>query len=837
MIAEGHEAPERNVMGRRLLMLMVGGVVATSFVHGHVQATGSQQAAGSPVTAASSRRAVLDTYCVTCHNQRLRTAGLTLDSVDVANVGVAAELWEKVLRKVGTGAMPPAGRPRPDQSARHAFVSSLETALDTYATRHPNPGRTDALHRLNRAEYQNAIRDLLALDVDISPLLPADDADKHGFDNIANVLSVSPTLFERYLSAARKLSRLAVGLPPSGPVIDTYDIPRRMLQDDYLSEDLPLGSRGGVSIRHHFPVDGEYDISVRLQRTSREYMIGLGEFHQLEIRVDGERVRVLTVGQGGKGWPAPVSFAGNLQGDAEWELYALTGDTSFQGRFPVQAGQRVVGVSFVDRRTMPEDPFQLRPPASARFATLGSDEVPEENPAVAAVSIGGPYHVTGTSETPSRLQIMVCRPANGADEEPCARKILSTLARRAYRRPVVEKELQALLGFYQSGRAASDFDGGIQFALERLLVDPNFLFRVERDPANSAPGSVYPLTDLELASRLSFFLWSSIPDDELLDLAIEGTLREPAVLERQVRRLLVDRRSKALIDNFVGQWLALRSIRNVSPDPRLFPDFDENLRDALEQETRLFVGSQLREDRSVLDLLRANYTFVNERLARHYQIPGVYGNGFRRLALNDDTRGGLLGHASLLTVTSYGNRTSPVLRGKWVLESLLGTPPLPPPPDVPGLPDGDGGDKPTSVRERLERHRENPVCASCHAPMDPLGFALENFDAVGAWRSTNEAGTPVDTSATLPDGTQIQGVTGLRTFLLSRPEQFAGTVTEKLLGYALGRGVQYHDFSTVRRIVREAASTDYRWSNLIVGIVTSTPFQMRTSQAKDPIVE
>ena len=837
MIAEGHEAPERNVMGRRLLMLMVGGVVATSFVHGHVQATGSQQAAGSPVTAASSRRAVLDTYCVTCHNQRLRTAGLTLDSVDVANVGVAAELWEKVLRKVGTGAMPPAGRPRPDQSARHAFVSSLETALDTYATRHPNPGRTDALHRLNRAEYQNAIRDLLALDVDISPLLPADDADKHGFDNIANVLSVSPTLFERYLSAARKLSRLAVGLPPSGPVIDTYDIPRRMLQDDYLSEDLPLGSRGGVSIRHHFPVDGEYDISVRLQRTSREYMIGLGEFHQLEIRVDGERVRVLTVGQGGKGWPAPVSFAGNLQGDAEWELYALTGDTSFQGRFPVQAGQRVVGVSFVDRRTMPEDPFQLRPPASARFATLGSDEVPEENPAVAAVSIGGPYHVTGTSETPSRLQIMVCRPANGADEEPCARKILSTLARRAYRRPVVEKELQALLGFYQSGRAVSDFDGGIQFALERLLVDPNFLFRVERDPANSAPGSVYPLTDLELASRLSFFLWSSIPDDELLDLAIEGTLREPAVLERQVRRLLVDRRSKALIDNFVGQWLALRSIRNVSPDPRLFPDFDENLRDALEQETRLFVGSQLREDRSVLDLLRANYTFVNERLARHYQIPGVYGNGFRRLALNDDTRGGLLGHASLLTVTSYGNRTSPVLRGKWVLESLLGTPPLPPPPDVPGLPDGDGGDKPTSVRERLERHRENPVCASCHAPMDPLGFALENFDAVGAWRSTNEAGTPVDTSATLPDGTQIQGVTGLRTFLLSRPEQFAGTVTEKLLGYALGRGVQYHDFSTVRRIVREAASTDYRWSNLIVGIVTSTPFQMRTSQAKDPIVE
>ena len=827
-------------MNRRLVLLMAGWIAATSFVHGQVQATGSQQAAGSPVTAASSRRAVLDTYCVTCHNQRLRTAGLTLDSVDVANVGVAAELWEKVLRKVRTGAMPPAGRPRLDQSVSHAFVSSLETALDTYATRNPNPGRTDALHRLNRAEYQNAIRDLLALDLDITPLLPADDADKHGFDNIANVLSVSPALFDRYLSAARKLSRLAVGLPPSGPVIDTYDIPRLMRQDDYISEDLPLGSRGGVSIRHHFPVDGEYDISVRLQRTSREYMIGLGEFHQLEIRVDGERVSVLTVGQGGKGRPAPVSFAGNLEGDAEWERYALTGDASLQGRFPVKAGPRVVGVSFVDRRTMSEDPFQIRPPASARFATLGSDEAPEENPAVAAVSIGGPYHVTGTSETPSRRKIMVCRPAggaDGADEENCAREILSTLARRAYRRPVVEKELQTLLGFYQSGRAASDFDAGIQFALERLLVDPNFLFRVERDPANSAPGSVYPLTDLELASRLSFFLWSSIPDDELLDLAIKGNLREPAVLERQVRRLLVDRRSKALIDNFVGQWLALRSIRNVAPSRRVFPDFDENLRYALEQETSLFVESQLREDRSVLDLLRANYTFVNARLARHYQIPGVYGNGFRRLALSDDTRGGLLGHGSLLTVTSYGNRTSPVLRGKWVLENLLGTPPPPPPPNVPTLPDGDEGDEPTSVRERLEQHRENPVCARCHAPMDPLGFALENFDAVGTWRSTNEAGTPIDVSATLPDGAQIQGLTGLRTFLLSRPEQFVGTVTEKLLGYALGRGVQHHDFPTVRRIVREAASTDYRWSNLIVGIVTSTPFQMRTSQAKDPIVE
>ena len=823
-------------MRRRVTMLTTAWLVTTSFVHGQLETVGAQQAADSMATAAS-RHSLLDRYCVSCHNQRLRTAGLVLDGVDVANIGAAAETWEKVLRKVQTGAMPPAGRPGPDPSARQAFVSSLEGALDVYAARHLNPGRTDALHRLNRTEYQNTIRDLLALDVDVTSLLPADDADKHGFDNIANVLTVSPALFERYLSAARTLSHLAVGMSPSGPVVDTYDLPRLLKQDEYLSADLPFGSRGGMAIRHHFPVDGEYSISVRLQRTSREYLIGLGEVHQLEIRVDGQRVRTFTVGQEGIGEPAPVSFAGNLPGSAEWEQYALTGDSRLHGRVPVKAGSRVVGISFVDRRAMPEDPFQLRPPADARFSTLGSDETPEEAPAVAAVSIAGPYGATSVSETPSRHRIMVCRPAYAADEDACARMILSTLARRAYRRPVGADELRALFGFYQEGRATGTFDAGIQFALERILVDPHFLFRIERDPPDVTPDSVYPIGDLELASRLSFFLWSSIPDDELLGLAIDGRLREPEVLEEQVRRLLADRRSHALVDNFVGQWLALRSIRNVAPDRRLFPDFDENLRAALEQETRLFVDSQVREDRSVLDLLRATYTFVNERLARHYQIPGVHGSSFRRVTLSSDTRGGLLGHGSLLTVTSYGNRTSPVLRGKWVLENLLGTPPPPPPPDVPSLPEGDTGDRPTSVRERLERHRENPVCAACHVPMDPLGFALENFDAVGMWRSTNEGGAPVDAVATLPGGVQLEGLTGLRTYLLGRPEQVVGAVTEKLLAYALGRGVQYYDHPTVRRIVREAAEDDYRWSSLIVGVVTSTPFQMRMAHADDSIVE
>lgn len=772
-------------------------------------------------------------YCVTCHNDRLRTAEFSLDGVDLSDLGGHAEQWEKVINKFRTRTMPPVGRPRPDIETYDVLASWLESELDQYAADRPNPGRTEAFHRLNRAEYANAIRDLLVIDVDVNELLPADDIDQYGFDNMADVLTVSPALMDRYLSAARKIGRLALGEEPLGPATETYSVNILNVQDDRMGDDVPFGSRGGLGIRHYFPVDGEYDLAVTLHRNYVNYVRGMGSRHELEVRLDGDLVRSFTFGgEEPDVTQAPASYGGNQFGDPEWEEYMLYADANMRVRFPATAGPHVVSVTFVRRFTEPEGVLQ---PRQSSFA-VAVNEMRDGNAAVDKVAVGGPYESHGPGDTPSRRAIFSCQPAtnSNSDEERCAQEILSGLARRAYRRPLEEFDVSTLMNFYRMGRSGAGFDAGIQLALERLLISPDFLFRVERDPIDSDPGTIYALTDLEIASRLSYFLWSSGPDDELLALAERSRLNDPAILEQQVMRMLADPRATALVQNFAGQWLYLRNLRGAVPDPLVFPEFDENLREAFAKETEMFVESLLREDTSVLDLLGADYTFVNERLARHYGIQGIYGSHFRRVSLDPDMaerRGGIFGHGSLLTVTSYPNRTSPVLRGKWVLTNILGTPPPAPPADIPDLPDrGENGEAAT-VRDRLARHRESPACSVCHAPMDPLGLALENYNAVGQWRTTGEAELPIDSSGNLPDGTVFEGPTGLRTLLLERRDQFVGTFTEKLLAYALGRGPEYYDRPTVRAITRAAASDNYRWSSIIVGIVQSTPFRMRRSES------
>ena len=878
-------------MGRGVFCLIVA-LVGAGHLDGQAAGPGPAAAAPSrtppaeqPAATAVSQRALLDRYCVTCHNERLRTGGLALDALDVSRVGDAPAIWEQVVLKLRGGMMPPAGRPRPDRQTYEGFRVWLEAELDRAAASRIEPGRVPT-HRLNRAEYQNAVRDLLALEVDAAALLPADDTG-HGFDNLAGTLALSPVLMERYLSAARRISRLAVGDSTIGPgfTSQVYSVPIAMTQNDRMSEDLPFGSRAGLAVRHRFPLDGEYLITIRLKRSVYEYIVNLDEVHDLDLRIDGRRVARFTVGGAAPGKPAPVTFSGTFvaAGASEfptqdWDDYRTAADGDLQVRVPVRAGERVVGVSFVGKSW--EQEGVLQPPLREYGATVTetTDTSPRpEGPGVESVAIDGPYAAAGPGETASRARIFVCRPSGGPgpgrgrgagpglgrgaaadpaggtgpaggttglvggagrggqsvrrEEDACARKILTTLARRAWRRPVDDADMAPLLAFYRTGRETGDFEAGIRMALERLLIDPEFLFRIERDPEGVAPGTPYRLADLELASRLSFFLWSSIPDDELLDAAARGRLSDPAEREHQVRRMLADARSGALVDNFAGQWLSLRSVEGIAPDPNLFPDFDENLRDALREETELFVESHLRGDRSVVDLLRADHSFLNERLARHYGIPGVRGSHYRRVTLPDERRGGLLGHGSILAATSYGNRTSPVLRAKWLLENVLGTPPAPPPPDIPPLPAGGEAGEPRTVRERLAQHRRNAACAICHAPMDPLGFALENFDAVGAWR-TRDAGLPVDASAVLADGTTaFDGPAGLRRVLLDRAEQFVETVTEKLLTYALGRGLEHYDRPVVRAIARAAAEDDYRWSSLILGIVESTPFRMRRSES------
>jgi hypothetical protein len=774
---------------------------------------------------------MLDRYCVVCHNDRLKTAGLLLDRTDVEHIDTASEVWEKVVRKLRAGAMPPAGNPRPPESQLTAFAGWLERELDHRASTHPNPGSVPA-HRLNRAEYERAIRDLLHLDVDSRGLLPVDDSDR-GFDNIAGVLSVSPVLLEQYLIAARRISRDAIGDPHANPGTHsrTYSVPKTLYQDDRMAEDLPFGSRGGIAIHHQFPADGEYDCAITLRRTMYGYIRAFDQAYDLEIRLDGARVKVVSVGGHSAGTPAPVSFAGNIPGDTEWENYMLRGDADLHVRFAARAGTRLLTVSFVRKVVEPEGVLQPPlPPFGFSINESATSPTGNSGPAVDSVAVAGPYGAIGVSETPSRRAIFVCAPLRPDDEEACARRILTTLARRAYRRRVTAADERTLLEFYRPARRAGGFEAGIEAGLERILVDPDFLFRIERDPVHAVPGTVHPLSATELASRLSFFLWSSVPDDALLDLATRGRLADSAVLDAQVHRMLADPRSDALVDNFATQWLSLRQLQNVSPDPERYADFDENLRSAFQQETKLLVASTLREDRSIFDLLRANYTFVNERLARHYGIPNVYGNHFRRVELTDGHRGGLLAQGSILTVTAYPNRTSPVLRGRWLLENVLGSPPPPPPANVPALKDRDENGRPASVRERMEQHRRNPVCATCHVRMDPLGFALENFDPIGKWRTTSEAGTPIDANAVYSDGTPIDGLAGLRGFVLQHQEDFARTVVEKLLTYALGRGLESDDMPAVRAITRLAATEDYRWSAIVLGVVRSVPFQMRRAE-------
>ena len=808
-----------------MLALLIGGWIVLAFSSVQTSAQRTQ-----PGQAQATSRAVLDRYCVTCHNQTIRTGGLALDTLDITNPTTNTDVWERVIVKLRAGSMPPPGRPRPDQASYHAVASWLETEIDRVAAASPNPGRTGTVHRLNRTEYNNAIRDLLALDVDVTSLLPGDETSDAGFDNNADVLSITTAQLERYMSATRKITRLAIGLPPTRG-FEEFNISPFLTQDDRQSEDLPLGSRGGIAIRYYFPVDGEYLIKVRLGANWQDYILGMGRAHQLDIRIDGELSKRFTVGGEANGRPAPSTFTIAELGDPEWEEYVLNADSQLEVRVPVKAGPRLVGVSFVRNMWEPEGILQPNRVGSLR----GRHERYDGNATVGSVAIGGPYQVVGPGDTPSRREIFVCQPKRTADEEACATKILSRLARRAYRRPVTTRDVQTLLGYFTTGRTTGgSFDAGIQLALEALLAAPDFLLRIERDPAHVEPGRAYRLSDLEVASRLSFFLWSSIPDEPLLDLAERGRLTDPPVLRQQVRRMLADTRAKALVDNFATQWLYLRSLEEMQSDQVLFPDFDKNLVEAFQQETELFIANTLREDRSVLDLLSADYTFVDGRLARHYGIPGIYGNRFRRVTVpNTEQRGGLLGHGGVLALTSYPTRTSPVLRGKWLLETILDTPPPAPPPNVPPLPAGDPGGKPVSVRERLVGHRANPTCASCHSAIDPPGFTLENFDAIGAWRSVDEGGKPIDATGSMPSGVKIEGLSGLRAFLLERPAQFVGTVTKKLLAFGLGREVEYYDQPTVRTIVRDAAAHDYRWSSLVLGIVESPAFLMRSSQVAD----
>jgi hypothetical protein len=722
--------------------------------------------------------------------------------------------------------MPPVGAPRPEQARLEAFAGYLETELDRSAAAQPNPGRP-VVHRLNRAEYTNAIRDLLALEIDGAALLPPDTAG-YGFDNIADVLAVSPLLMERYILAAGKISRLALGDAAMRPADETYEVSKDFVQSDRISEDLPFGSRGGIAIRHPFPADGEYVIQVRLQKNFDGYIRGLRTEHQLDVRLDGRRVRLFTIGGERQARSGPIFTASqnpDYAGDPEQVAYEFTADEALEVRFSANAGVHLVGVSFLKQRAKPEG--ILTPPLL--LSDLGHYKGGE--PAVDKVTIIGPYEALGPGSTPSRRMILRCTPAAPAEEEPCARQILSTLASRAYRRPATEEDLEELLSLYRSGRNVRGFEGGIEMALQSILAGPEFLFRVERDPENIPPNTAYRISDLELASRISFFLWSSIPDDELRQVAGQGRLRDPVVLEQQVRRMLADPRSQALVENFAGQWLYLRNLRTAAPDPRLFPEFDEELREAFRRETELLFEHTLRQDRSVVELLDADYTFVNERLARHYGIPDVHGSRFRRVAVEQQERRGLLGQGSMLMATSYGNRTSPVLRGKWVLEQLLGVPPPAPPPNVPALEEKSKDGKLLTMRQQMEQHRANAVCAGCHRLTDPIGFALENFDAVGKLRTTYaDLNAPIDASGVLYDGSKFEGVAELRKILLSHPEQFAHTLTEKLLTYALGREVEYFDTPAVRQILRQAATNDYRWSSLILGIVQSTPFQMRRSR-------
>jgi hypothetical protein len=822
-------------MAKRLLVVAVAWVGIVLAASGYVHAVAGNQnpggaSAGGPrepaqpstglaggASTVSPQRELLNRYCVGCHNQRTRSGNLALDDLDVTNVGAQPQTWEKVVRKVRAGMMPPIGRPRPDEPAQDQFVSWLSGELDRAFDAHPNPGRTETFHRLNRAEYHNAVRDLLAVDVDVTDFLPADDS-SYGFDNMAGVLKLSQSLMERYLSAARTIARLAVGGPPPAIGGATYRVAPDSQQHDRIG-DLPFGTRGGMQVQHLFPQDADYDIKVEIAGARN-----VQEEHQLEVSIDGELMKLFTL--------APRNSRG--------ADYMNQVDGKLEVRVPVKAGPHEVGVAFYRK---PADLIeQVREPFPNPRVSGNEGGAGGAMPAVTSLAVIGPHDATGPGDTPSRRRIFACRPINAAQEAACARTIVSRLARRAYRGGASDADVQALLDFYRNGRAdGGTFDSGVEYAVRRLLVDPGFLFRVESEPAtpqrpgsgarvaaSGSPAAAYRISDSELASRLSFFIWSSLPDDRLLDLASEGRLKDPVVLEREVRRMIADPRSEAVTKNFAGQWLLVRNLATARPGDPFSLTFDDTLRESLERETELFFDSVVRENRPVTELLTASYTFLNQRVAEHYGIPGVLGNHFRRVTLPADSpRRGVLGQGSILTVTSHAIRTSPVLRGKWILNNILGTPPPDPPANVPALPDQRTQAKVKTMRERMSQHRSNPVCASCHNMIDPAGFALENFDAIGRWRTVDESFNPIDASGALPDGTKFNGVAELRAALVRRPERFVGTVTEKLLTYALGRGLEYYDMPAVRRIVSQAAADDYRFQSVILGIVKSYPFGMR----------
>ena len=779
------------------------------------------------VAVLGAQQDAINRYCVSCHNDRLKTSGLSLEKADATRPALNPEVWESVARKLQARSMPPQNARRPDEATYQSLQAQIERALDAEAIAHPNPG-APILHRLNRSEYANAIHDLLALDVDVASLLPPDDA-AFGFDNISDVLGVSPSLQERYLSAAMKIAAVAVGNPDITAGSDTFRIRQDLSQDQHI-DGLPLGTIGGTSVRYTFPLDGDYVFQVKLYRTNLNIMRGLEYAHDVEFAVDGKRVYLATIG--GKDDLASLFDKPTDTSDAV--------DARLRVRVPVTAGPHTVSVAFVEDAPV-QEPSRLQP-----FLRSSIDNFDwAGRPHMQTFTITGPFNATAAGDTPSRRKIFTCNARVNASRsgsakasaersaeraaDACAEKILAAIAHRAYRGPVSAVDLQRILKIYREGKRTGSFERGIEAALVRILAAPRFVFRVERDPASARAGAAYNLSDVELASRLSFFLWSSIPDDELLAVAEQGRLKEQAVLDAQVRRMLADPKSKAIVDNFAGQWLQLRNVRNVQPNSDLYPDFDDNLRTAFKRETELFFESVMREDRPVLDLMTADYTFINERLAKHYGIPNVYGSRFRRVTLTDERRFGLLGKGSVLAVTSHAERTSPVVRGKWVLDNILGAPVPPPPGDVPQLKEAADGEKPKTMREQMAEHRTNPTCASCHARMDPIGLSMENFDVDGAWRK-DDGGSAIDATGQLVDGTKVDGVVTLRKALVAHPDVFVRAMTEKLLIYALGRGVDARDMPAVRAIMREAAGRDYRFQSLVLAVVHSTPFTMRVAQ-------
>ena len=786
-----------------------------------------RQAAASKMALAVSApdvavKPVLAKYCVGCHNEKRKAqyANLALDSLDLTKVGEHAEVWERVLSKLRAGTMPPGGAVRPEKATYDTVVASLESALDAAAAGKPDPGRP-MIHRLNRTEYVNAIRDILALDIDGPTYLPADNSG-FGFDNIGDVLSVSPALLDRYVSAARKIARLAVGSTEIRPASTFYKVPTLLVQEDRRDESLPFGTRGGLSVRHTFPLDGEYAIRVDLTKDYGDQWRGRHENSQVDVRIDGARIRQFAIEKS-------IANLSIMAGDGQ-----QPNPGPQEVRFNAKAGVHEIAVAIVKRTVVTEGvgPDRL-PVGSSSYGQLGATETVNGKieSGIQNIEVLGPFNASAPRDTAPRKAIFVCRPAAGRlDDDTCATRIVSRIARRAYRRPVAASEMQAIMAFYKEGLSGGGFEAGIQSALERILIAPAFLFRSESD-VKVAPGkSVAPVSDIDLASRLSFFLWSSVPDDELLNVAVQGRLRQPGVLERQVTRMMADPKSEALLANFFGQWLMLRNVPAQLPNYLVYPSFDDNLREAFSRETELFLQSQVREDRSALDLLTANYTFVNERLAKHYGIPGVYGSHFRRVAYPDTRRAGLLGQGSVMLVTAYPDRTSPVFRGKWVLENILGTPPPEPPKNVPPFPENDGK-APKSVRARMEMHRKNPVCASCHTLIDPLGFGLENFDGIGQWRDT-DSNSPVDASGQFPNGLKFSNAAEFRQGILTGYRaEFLSTLTKKLTTYALGRGIEYYDMPAIRKTVKDAAASDYRWSSLVMGIVKSMPFQMRRAES------